>query len=138
MQNILHAKWIKSLLLFLLLFTQATLAKSAYISGLTESHSQTKLSLCAKVSRYFDSYNGVVAKPYISISPSDYFNVELSYKRICITGLKAETNYKVTIQKEVPLGAISLDKTYILNASTTSYTPSFSFSTSLYYTKEKR
>ena len=85
------------------------------------------VSICAKVNRYFDATNSDAAKPYIKIIPKQYFKVRLSYDEICINGLKPQTEYTITIDKSIPLGAIGLDKTYTITKKTGDYDPSFSF-----------
>jgi len=101
--------------------------KNLHIERTYTSNSTNDVSICARVNRYFDATNSQLAKPYIKVTPKQYFKVRLSYDDICIKGLKPQTEYTITIDKSIPLGAINLDKTYTFTKKTGDYTPSFSF-----------
>jgi len=94
--------------------------------------SSSDVSICARVDEYFGSVNGDKAKPYIKVIPNQYFKVRLSYDEICIKGLKPQTDYSITIDKNIPLGSVSLDKTYIFTQKTGDYSPTFNFKDSGY------
>ena len=89
--------------------------------------SERDVSICARVDRYFNSVNAIAAKKFIKVSPNHYFKVKFSYDRICIKGLKPQTNYTITIDKSIPLDAMTLDKTYTISKKTGDYNPSFEF-----------
>lgn len=109
---------------FSMLFADAIPLK--IVRTYTKSNSSST-SICARVDRYFDATNGIKAKKYIKIIPQDYFNVKLLYDSICIEGLKPQKEYKVTINKNIPLGDLSLDKTYSFTLKTGDLEPYFNF-----------
>jgi len=101
--------------------------KSTTIKKLEARSTKTDISLCANTSNYFSASDAAAARAYIHITPKHYFGLELSYGDICISGLKAGTQYTISINKNIPLGSVSLDKDYKLTAMTKGYSPSFSF-----------
>ena len=90
------------------------------------------ISICARVDRYFGATDAKAAKPYVKIVPNQYFKLRLSYDVICIGGLKPQTEYSVTIDKNIPLGSLKLDKRYDFKQKTDDYMPSFNFTDSGY------
>ena len=94
--------------------------------------STNDVSICAKTDRYFNATNGDLAKEYIKLIPNQYFKVTLSYDTICINSLKPQMEYSVTIDKNIPLGDVSLDKSYNFYLKTGDYEPSFKFKESGY------
>lgn len=101
--------------------------KTASVSKIQSKSTKTEVSLCVSTSRYFSASDSKIAKPYVKISPKHYFNLELSYGDICLNSLKPDTEYTVTINKNIPLGSVALDKDYTLKSKTKNYKPSFSF-----------
>jgi uncharacterized protein YfaS (alpha-2-macroglobulin family) len=115
------------LILLMPLLLSAATQKPLHIKKVIQRSTQTSTSLCAEVDRYFSSTDGLAAKPYIKLSPPDYFGVTLSYDEICLTGLKPQTAYTFSIHQKIPLGKIGLDKSYQFTQKTTNYSPSLHF-----------
>ena len=117
------------IILLILFFTIASSAsvKSLNIEKIYTKSSTNDVSICARLDRYFDVTNSNLVKPYIKVTPQQYFKIRLSYDEICIKGLKPQTKYTITIDKSIPLGKLGLDKTYTFTKKTGSYDPSFSF-----------
>jgi len=134
MKNSLLVHW-KILPLWLVLLSVITLAnpqKKVSITKVTEQTSKTSIALCANLNKFYYGSNGSAAKPYIKLTPNQYFNVNLSYDGICLTGLKPRTHYQFTINKNIPLGEYKLDRDYTLSKTTTDYEPSLNFKDSGY------
>ncbi len=115
------------LVLLIPLLLAAGTSKPLQIKKIIPRSTQTSTSLCAEVDRYFSATDGLAAKPYIKLSPADYFGVTLSYDEICLTGLKPQTDYTFTIHQKIPLGKIELDKSYQFTQKTIDYSPSLHF-----------
>ena len=122
-RHLTHALWIL-LGVPLLIFAAA---KPLRITKVIQRSTASSTSLCAEVDRYFSATDGIAAKPYIKLTPPDYFGVSLSYDEICLTGLKPQKDYTFSIQRSIPLGEVSLDKSYRFTQRTTDYQPSMSF-----------
>jgi len=123
-------RYILSVLLLALLTPMLLLSnppKPLHIQKIIPRSTANSTSLCAEVDRYFSATDGLAAKPYIKLIPNDYFGVTLSYDEICLTGLKPQTDYTVTIHKKIPLGEAKLDKSYQFTQRTIDYQPSLRF-----------
>ena len=115
------------LVLLMPLLLAAGTSKPLHIEKIIPRSTQTSTSLCAEVDRYFSATDGLAAKPYIKLTPADYFGVTLSYDEICLTGLKPQTSYTFSMHQKIPLGETELDKSYQFTQKTIDYSPSLHF-----------
>ena len=116
----------------LVTFAAAKVAVPLKIVKSYTKSSSNSVSVCARVDRYFGAVNGEAVKPYIKVLPKQYFKVKLSYDEICIDELKPQTQYTITIDKQIPIGSVTLDKTYTIKQKTGDFAPDFSFKSSGY------
>ncbi|MEA3456891.1 MAG: YARHG domain-containing protein [Campylobacterota bacterium] len=134
MKKSLFAQW-KIFPIWLIVLSAILLAdpaKKISITKVTAEASETSISLCANLNKFIYSSDGTAAKPYVKLTPNDYFNVTLSYAGICLTGLKPRRDYQFTINRNIPLGEFKLDRDYTLSKTTTDYEPSLNFKDSGY------
>ncbi len=124
-------KYYPNILLFILLampvLLMANAAKPLHIQKIIHHDSKHEISLCAEVDRYFSATDGDTAKPSITLLPDDHFGVTLSYDEICLTGLKPQTDYTFTIHRDIPLGEVTLDRSYTFSRKTGDFAPSLQF-----------
>ena len=95
-------------------------------SNETKSYKQYT-GLCFGTNQDFNVPDSSVLKSYIKLIPKDHFSVYPNYKELCVTGLKPQTSYTVTIDKSIPLGSKPLDKTYIFREKTGDLEASLNF-----------
>ncbi len=113
----------KLLLAFLAYIITSTYIFSDIKAPLKIDSNETKsfknyTSLCFGTSNDFDVSNSDVLKPFIKLIPKDHFSVSTGYKEFCLTRLKPQTLYTVTIDKSIPLDTTNLDKTYTFKTKT--------------------
>jgi uncharacterized protein YfaS (alpha-2-macroglobulin family) len=133
----------KRFLLFFTLFvsfSSAIFAKTTQVAidkFYTKSYGDN-IYICLNFNKYFDEYRAKVLKPYIDVSPKVDFSLTLDYRDICIGNLEPNRSYKVTVNKDLPLGKdYKLDKSYTKELNTTDYAPSFKFKESGYILPQK-
>jgi len=123
LRNLKYTLWLGLLAPVLLFATPKPLT----IKKIIQRSTQNSVSLCVEVDRYFSATDGIAAKPYIKLFSNDHFGVTLSYDEICLTGLKPQTEYTFIIHQNIPLGEVSLDKSYRFTKQTKDYQPSLHF-----------
>ena len=124
---------IKYILLMALFISSLFGAVKPYkIINIYNKKSKNDISICFRVDRYFEDVNANSLKPFIRVEPISNYKILANYDSVCIKGLKPESNYIITINKNLPLGKVTLDKSYKFNKKTGDYAPSFSFKESGY------
>ncbi len=120
------------LTVFFILFTLFANAKEPLkIIKITPYSTKTSAGYCL----YFDHdiyVDESKIKPFITIKPKSFFEVESHYNHFCIRGLKPATYYHIIIDKNVPFDRFYLDREYHFFRQSGDLKPSWRFKESGY------
>ncbi len=120
-------RWIAVLLLGAALMTGAWADKPKPPLKIEKIHarsSQEGVKLCVEMNEYLSDYETREMKPYITLEPPAPFGVEVNYDEVCAVNLKPQTQYRMTVDRRIPLGEDRLDKTYTFVKRTGNIDPS--------------
>lgn len=128
---------LRLLLLLPFFLLSAQVAKPYKIVDFSAVSQQDDIMLCATLDRYFWDNNLKAIKNYIQVIPRTNFSVSANYDRLCIKGLKPQTEYAVEFKAALPLGEQHLDRDYHFTKKTGNYRPSMRFKESGYILPSK-
>jgi uncharacterized protein YfaS (alpha-2-macroglobulin family) len=113
-------------------FLSAADKKVTLATSLESKSTEDTISLCVEIDDSFGYPSSDEIKPYVKVTPSGNYKIRGNYSSICVDGVKPDTNYTVTINKDIPLNAYSLNKSYTFTKKSTNYKPSIKFKESGY------
>ncbi len=119
--------WMAVLLLGTALMTGAWADKPKAPLKIEKIHarsSQEGVELCVEMDEYLSDSETREMKPYITLDPPTPFGVEVNYDEVCAVHLKPQTEYRMTVDRRIPLGEDRLDKTYTFTKHTGNIDPS--------------